>query len=394
MAELGRRNAVGRVATSIAGVVPNAGLSVGRLLRSLNIWFWAIVGVPTLIAGVYYFAIASDLYVSEAKFVVHGPANASHESGSLASMLGGGTMESADVVEVRDYIESRDAARELERNDDLRAVLSRPEGDPVTRFPGVLYWRRDFESLYDAYKRFVTVKLDETSGIATLQVKAYRPEDAQRIAQVLMKYSERLVNQLNARAREDALSTFRGAVHTAEQQIAQVQQQLTAYRVKEKILDPKSASNGPLLLVSNLETELASTRGQLADMLRNAPRSPGIPLLQTRISSLEKLIADERSKITGGSNSVATKSAEYERLDVQRLLDEKALASAYASLEAARLQVQRQQLFLDEIAQPNLPDYPLYPKRLTSFGLVVASCFLAYGIAWLLVAGVREHASA
>jgi hypothetical protein len=29
-----------------------------------------------------------------------------------------------------------------------------------------------------------------------------------------------------------------------------------------------------------------------------------------------------------------------------------------------------------------------------SFAMVLASCLLAYGIAWLLVASVREHASA
>ena len=45
-------------------------------------------------------------------------------------------------------------------------------------------------------------------------------------------------------------------------------------------------------------------------------------------------------------------------------------------------------------AQPNLADYPLYPKRVNSFATIVVSCLLLYGIAWLLVAGVREHASA
>src|SRR5246127_359127 len=45
----------------------------GRLFGSLNIWLWAIVGLPTLVAGVYYFAIASDLYLSEATFIVRSP---------------------------------------------------------------------------------------------------------------------------------------------------------------------------------------------------------------------------------------------------------------------------------------------------------------------------------
>ena len=63
-------------------------------------------------------------------------------------------------------------------------------------------------------------------------------------------------------------------------------------------------------------------------------------------------------------------------------------------VEAARIEAQRQQLYLETIAQPNLADYPLYPKRIVCFVVVFASCLVAYGIAWLLVANVREHASA
>ena len=54
-------------------------------LRSLNIWFWAIVGLPTLLAGVYFFAIASDLYLSEVKFLVRGPTKSSSALSALLS---------------------------------------------------------------------------------------------------------------------------------------------------------------------------------------------------------------------------------------------------------------------------------------------------------------------
>src|SRR5579864_2141301 len=110
MAEFGRRvQTAARIATAIPGVLPGTAGVIGRLLSSLNIWFWAIVGVPTLIAGVYYFGIASDLYLSEAKFVVRGPHQASSASGSIASMFGGGGGEGGgDTVTVRDFVMSRD----------------------------------------------------------------------------------------------------------------------------------------------------------------------------------------------------------------------------------------------------------------------------------------------
>jgi capsular polysaccharide transport system permease protein len=160
------------------------------------------------------------------------------------------------------------------------------------------------------------------------------------------------------------------------------------------MLDPKSASSGPIELLAQMSAQLANAKAQLAQAMKNSPNSPQIPLFRTRIAALEKLIIEERAKVTGDSNSVATALGEYERLDVQRQLAEKQLASAFVSLETARLEAQRQQLYLETIAQPNLADYPLYPKRIVSFATLVAACLVAYGITWLLVAGVREHASA
>jgi capsular polysaccharide transport system permease protein len=390
-----RAQAVAREATTtIAGAGPR-GLSeaVTRFLRSLNIWFWAIVGLPTLIAGVYFFAIASDLYSSEVKFIVRGP-NKAPVSAISAMLSSSAPAVSEDTFAVHEYITSRDAVQRLEREVDLRALLSRPEGDLITRFPGLWFWRKDFEQLYWAYQRFVSIEKDNNSGVTTLLAKAYRPEDAQRLARALLEFSEQLVNQLNERARQDAIGAFQREVNETEQQIAHIQTELTAYRIQQNMLDPRTAALGPVELLAQMNAQQTNARAQLAELIKNSPSSPQIPLIQTRITSLDKLISEQRGKITGGNNSVATALTEYERLDVQKLLAEKTLASALTSLESAKLEAQKQQLYLETIAQPNLADYPLYPKRAISFATVVVSCLLAYGIAWLLIASVREHASA
>jgi capsular polysaccharide transport system permease protein len=394
MVDIVRRVQAVRDAAVVGGLPSRVVPKMGSFFGSLNLWFWAIVGLPTLLAGVYFFAIAADQYMAEAKFLVRGPAKPA--GGSISAMLSSSAVSGAseDTFAVHEYLLSRDAVRRLEREDDLRTLLGRPEGDLLTRFPGILYWREDFEALYRSYSRFVSVEIDSMSGVSTLRVKAYRPEDAQRIAQALLTFGEELVNTLNERARRDSLSVFQREVDGLEQRIANIQAQLTAYRVKEKMLDPKSAAAGPIELLAQMNAQLANAKGQLAEVINNSPNSPQIPLIRTRIAAFEDLIAEERAKITGDSNSVATALSEYERLDVQRLLAEKQLASAFTSLEAARLEAQRQQLYLETIAHPNLADYPLYPKSTISFAMVVVTCLLAYGIAWLLLAGIREHAGA
>ena len=374
------------------GARARAGL-IQRLLRSLNIWFWAIVGLPTLVAGVYFFAIASDLYLSEAKFIVRSPKQVQTSPiGALLQSTGLGR-SGDDTSAVQDFILSRDAARKLEQKNDLRAILGRPEGDFVTRFPGILM-RSDFEALFRHYEYFVSVETDTITGVTALRVKAYRPKDAHNLAHALLDYSEQLVNELNERSQHDAIETARREVDRIQEQIGRIQSQLTAYRVQQKMLDPKTASTGVLELIGQMNAALATARTHLGELLKDSPNSPQIPLVKTRIASLESLIAEERAKLSGETNSVVAALTEYERLTFERELAEKALTSAYTSLEAARLEAQRQQLYLEPIAQPNLADYPLYPKRVISFAMVLASCLLAYGIIWLLVASAREHAAA
>jgi capsular polysaccharide transport system permease protein len=392
--QLDRVLSLGRTATADIGVRPRAGWRARSFFRSINIWFWAIVGLPTLVAGVYYFAIASDLYSSEAQFIVRSPKQV--QASPIGALLQSTGLARAadDTAAVQDFMTTRDAVRKLERHDDFRTVLSRPEGDFVTRFPGILFWRNDFEALFWRYEHFVSVETDTTTGVTTLLVKAYRPEDAHMIASALLNYGEQLVNELNERARKDTLDIAQREVDRAEQRIAEIQSELTAYRVKQKMLDPKSASTSVLELIGQMNAALANARTQLGELLNNSPNSPQIPLVKTRIAALDKLIAEERAKLSGETDSVVSTLTEYERLNLQRELAEKALASAFGSLEAARIEAQRQQLYLETIAQPNLADYPLYPKRAVSFAMVVASCLLVYGIAWLLVVSAREHAAA
>jgi capsular polysaccharide transport system permease protein len=392
--QLDRVQPLDRIAAVDVGVPPRVGGRALRLFRSVNIWFWAIVGLPALIAGVYYFGIASDLYLSEAKFIVRSPKQVQASGiGALLQSTGLGRA-AEDTSAVQDFIMSRDAVRKLEQKDDLRAVFSRPEGDFVSRFPGILFWRKDFEALFARYDHFVSVETDTNTGVTALQVKGYRPEDSHMLASALLAYSEQLINELNERARRDALDTARREVDGAEQRIAQIQSELTAYRVKQKMLDPKSASAGVLELIGQMNAAQTNARAQLGELLNNSPNSPQIPLVKTRIASLDKLIAEERAKLSGETDSVVAALTGYERLNLQRELAEKALASAFTSLEAARIEAQRQQLYLETIAQPNLADYPLYPKRIVSFITVFATCMLVYGLAWLLVANVREHSAA
>jgi len=377
----------------VTGVAPGLWQPLRKLFGVFNIWLWVFVFFPTLLAGVYYFGIASDLYLSEARFIVRTQSRAPTSVIGALLQSSGLVRSSDDTFSVHDFIMSRDAVRKLENNDHLREIFDRPGADFITRFPNLISGS-SFEALFRHYHDYVSVGSDGTSGVSTLRVRAYRPEDAQAIAQALLRYSEQLVNVLNARAEDDALNTARQEVALAEQRVAEVQDRLTAYRFRVQMLDPKTTSSGIYETLKQITASRITTETQLAELTKDAPSNPQIPALRTRLAALDDQIAAARAKITGDGDSVAAKLTEYEHLNLERELAEKSLASATTSLEAARLEAQHQQLYIEHIVQPNLADYPLYPKRLISFVTVLATCVVAYGIAWLLIAGVREHAAA
>ena len=370
--------------TVIGGVRPRAASRSAAFFRSMNIWFWAIVGLPTLLAGVYFFGIASDLYLSEVKFLVRGPAKPQMSGFSAMLSSAAASSVSEDTYAVHEYLMSRDAVRRLEREDDLRALLSRPEGDLISRFPGVWFWRNDFEALHRAYGRFVTIEIDSErrqhnagQGLPTGGCAA--------VADSLLRVSEQLVNTLNERARHDALAVFQTEVDNTEQQIAR--DPGPADRLPRQGEDARSEERRHRADRAVGPDERPAGERQVAT--RGSPQKfaeqSANPTRAHPIGSLEKLIAEERAKITGDSNSVATALGEYERLDVQHLLAEKQLASAFTSLEAARLEAQRQQLYLETIAKPNLADYPLYPEadRLVRDGRRHLSAGLRHRLLWL-----------
>ena len=112
-----------RSVTVDAGVRPRAAGRIERYFRSLNIWFWTIVGLPTLVAGVYFFGIASDLYLTEAKFIVRSPKQVQTSAIGTLLQSTGLTRAQDDTAVVQDFIMSRDAVRKLEQQNDLRAVF-------------------------------------------------------------------------------------------------------------------------------------------------------------------------------------------------------------------------------------------------------------------------------
>ncbi len=348
--------------------------------------------LPTALAAVYYFTYAAEQYVSEARFVVRGPSGS--QPGVLNSLLQGAGVTRAqdDTFAVHDYILSRDALQELAQTIDIRTLFARPEADPLSRFP-IIYGGDTFEHLYKYYRKHVDLTFDSTTGVSELTVQAFRPEDARLIASALLTAGEQLVNRMNERQRSNTMRDARAEVALSEQRVEEVASKIASFRNRESLIDPDRQSVAMLQGITDLQTRVVQAKTQIAELTRSSPNSPLIPTAQRRVVALQAQIDEARAKVTGTDESLVPKMTEFNLLTLQREFATRALASATASLETARLNAERQQLYLDPIVQPNEADYAAYPKRFASIALVFGICFGLYTITLLLLAGAREHRS-
>lgn len=356
-------------------------------------WFLLAVVLPTCCAILYYGLIASDIYISESRFVIKSPDQKRGQISTLANLvqttgLSGGQEQTNEVLT---YVRSRDALQALDKNVALRDRFANPQADALSRFPG-LFGDNSFESLFRYYGKMIDARMDAETSTAIIKAKAFNPEDAYRINRELLDLSEQLVNRLNGRAQSKAIIEAQKQVALATQRARNARIALSQYRNAQAIIDPGKQAGGVLEIANTLTGERAALQAQLDLMQRLTPRNPSIPALRDRVNAISRQIAAQDSRVVGNGSGIASKMGGYENLLVEQEFSTETLNAANAALVQARAESQRQQFYLERVVDPNLPDNPLLPKRLTNILVVFASALCLYFIFWMFTVGVLEHA--
>ena len=360
-------------------------------IKGMNWLFLLTVVLPTLLSIIYFGLIASDVYISESRFVVRSP---ERQTASPLGMLLKGTgfaRSQDDSYTVQDFILSRDALKSLNEKLSIEKAFASKGVDVFNRFAGLTWWDKSFEALHKYYQKKVDIQLDGQSSITTLTVRSFTSEDAFRINQQLLEMAESLINQLNELGRQDMIRFATGEVHNAEKTAKAAGLALSIYRNQKGVIDPERQTTIELEQVSKLQDELLATQAQLVQLQTFAKNNPQIPSLQLRIQNLRQEIDAETTQVAGSDRSLAKKAAEYQRLALEREFADKQLGSALVSLEQARNEAQRKQLYLEHIVQPSKPDKAMEPRRLRGILTTLIMGMIAWGVLAILLAGVREH---
>lgn len=348
------------------GPSPNGLAEAARLppsmLRRLRRWLvWLVFVVPVVASVIYNFIVASPRYASEIAFVVRS-SETPHSRLSIISLgQGGGIGVSDDSEAVLAYLKSRDVLDGINRDGLVTRTFDRNNLDPIAAFPSLLAGasREDF---YRHFQRYVDSEFDHATNIIHVKVQSFTAEDAQQIARRLLAASGAMVNRLNQRAQANMVSGAERDFTQASNRLAGLLTKMNEIRNRDRIIEPELNAGASVKLESGTAAALADVEVQLDQTLRLAPQSPLIGQLRARRSALENQLGRQSDAMAGGNRSLADRLRGYEELAARRDIAEKQLMAASLGLISARNSSSRQQLYLEEIARPNLPDDSRYPR--------------------------------
>lgn len=364
-----------------------------RPRRRVKTPVFLLIGLmPTILAAIYLPLLAQDRYVSIASFVVRTASKPTGSTGfgALLQMVGFSRSDD-DVFSIQDFMRSREAAARLGEQLPLKSYFSHSGRDVLYAYPSLLYGDTA-EEFYKYLQHFIDVTYGSTTGITTLTVQAFRPDDAYAMATALLDLAEAKVNELNARIRSDAIRVARDEVARSEERLSNAMVAVTSFRNKEMMIDPAKSSVMLADLIGHLGADLADAQSAATEKQNTSPNDPGLPALRQRAASLQNQIQAERGKIADASTGLADKLASYERLTMEVDFAKEALKRSLDSLDAARAEARRQQLFLERIVNPARADHATEPRRGWIFLTVLVLNGIGLIIAYLLRTGLREHA--
>lgn len=361
----------------------------------LLLGFLLLVLAPT--GGTFWYlqTRAADQYASRVGFSVRKENSPTTVDllGGLSGVTSGGASDTDILYE---FIQSQKLVEQVDARLNLRRMFSKPARDPVFAFDT----KGSIEDLLAYWQRMVKVYYDAGTGLIDIRVTAFDPQDARAIAQAIFQESSIMINHLSAIAREDATRYAKKDLDVAVARLKKIRQQITAFRNKFRIVDPKADIQGQMGLLNTLHQQMAEALIQ-QDMLRQTTRAsdPRITNIARRIAVIQDRIDAERRKFglnpdkgtdrnDGSYSALVTR---YEGLTVEREFAERSYLSALGAFDSAKADAQRQSRYLAAYVEPTLAQTAEYPRRGLILALVAGFLFLIWAILSLITYSIRDR---
>jgi capsular polysaccharide transport system permease protein len=391
------RQIAGRARGALEGAIAHGRANIHDSSYLMRLSFVVVVGIPTVLAMVFYLLIAAPRYVATAQFAVWTSAPPKADPLTMLISMPSSSAALEDQHIVQEYVYSRAMLESIEKQYDLGRIYG-SGGDVFSElWPG-----HTIEKRLAYWKRHVVVTIDTNSGISSLEVDAFRPQDALLLANAVLARAQTMVQNLSDEGDSEALRHAKLILDSSTARLSEVRNHVTQFRRDNHMVDAKNAGQFNAQMVGALETALASTEAEV-QQLRSylTPADPRIAMAVARADSLRKQIDLQKSGLaetapssrTGGPDVLpASVIAKSEALDTELDVATKSYAAAATAYFEAQGELSRNHRYLESFVKPALPEEATKPQRWRMIATVMVSSFIAWCLLITVGGAIRDHA--
>ena len=353
-----------------------------KKLALLGLRLAFFVGLPTLLAGWYFYTVATPMYSTKSAFLIQQNSEQSSGGGGLMGMISGaGGSGLSDGSSVQSYLTSIEAMIRLDQDHDFIAHYSDTSIDPLARLKA----DASNEEAFKVFKKSVKIGYDPTEGLVNMEVVAASPEASVAFSNALIGYAEERVSNITQRLRDDQMKGAIESFHDAQIARNEALDRLVTLQQELAVIDSKSAAASMQGQILALEQEVDQMEKSLAILMENArPNTAKVNALKTSIRINKDLIEAKQAELTqttGGADSLASKNARMVVAEADYQTREMMVQAAVQSVEAARVAADRQARYLATSVAPVRPEDPSYPRKFENTLL----SFLIFGGVYLIM---------
>ena len=366
---------------------------VKRRRKRLGILFIKLacyVFLPTLLAGYYFYKVATPMYATYTEFVIQS-ADAPGATGASGLFSGSPLETVTDSITVQGYLTSRDAMLRLDEDPGFRQLFQDESIDVLQRLDA----DATNEDAYKVYKKRVIIGFDPTEGVIKMEVIAPSPEASKAISQALIGYAEEQVDQLTARLRGDQMTGAREIYEEAEAKMEEAYDEVARLQRQTATLD--TAGENALIMgqIGELESQLTAKQLELARLKANTrPNVTKVRVLEDEITLLQGKVDEKRNEVSqgvGNNDSLVNINAELNKAQSKLVVRQQLVAAALQNLESARVEASRQTRYISRGVSPVTPDKATYPRAFENTLLALIVFAGIYLMLSLTVSILREQ---
>lgn len=343
---------------------------------------FSIVYFGLLVYIIYFLAsVATDRYTTEAHFTITKDETA--QSTSAAELLGlGSNLGTADTQLAVGYIESVDLLLKAEEKFNMQQHYSDDSYDEWFR----LEKQATLEERLKYYRKRITTKLDETTGMVRIKVESYDPNYSQKICRYILDKSELYINNLNKGIANERFKLVEDERDMAAKDLSDAKKEYSFAQSKFNVISKESEIESKYALLNQIDIRLTELKASLGT------EAFGDNDKEKQIESLTNKYKETLASLTGpekdefNKKMLNLKDKEYEVGRAQEIFD-----NTLVMYNQTRIDSIAKSRFFSRVQEPYLPEEPLQPRRIYLSFTVAILGLLLFSILRIILKSILSH---